>query len=182
MKHRDSWGNPPAVLCLIPQSPNPPILQSGKRGAGGNPNGACLSTFIFYFFPAILLPLSAVWLMSPQSDCSDCISSVGKPHREKYQIQIVAQVHGSTCADDLTKLVPSILMLRKLKASSLHYSGSNFIMRQKGYHSVSTTPNIWKSPTDLLARCEKHWSRAWRPLQITHLTIPNVKCKEKVFR
>ena len=138
--------------------------------------------YVYPLFPAILLPLSVVWLMSPQSDCSDCISSVGKPHREKYQIQIVAQVHGSTCVDDLTKLVPSILMLRKLKASSLHYSGSNFIMRQKGYHSVSTTPNIWKSPTDLLARCEKHWSRAWRPLQITHLTIPNVKCKEKVFR
>ena len=106
----------------------------------------------------------------------------GKATQRNTKFKIVAQVHGSTCADDLTRLVPSILMLRKLKASSLHYSGSNFIMRQKGYHSVSTTPNIWKSPTDLLARCEKHWSRAWRPLQITHLTIPNVKCKEKVFR
>ena len=61
-------------------------------------------------------------------------------------------------------------------------SGSNCIMWQKRYHSVSATPKIWKRPTDLLARFDKRWSRAWSPLQITHLNIPNVKCKEKIFR
>ena len=162
--------NPP-----ISQSSNPAIRQ--KRGRRQSEWSMSIH-FYFLFFSRYIVASFCSLADVPSVRLLRLHFVCGKATQRNTKFGF----HGSTCVDDLTKLVPSILMLRKLKASSLHYSGSNFIMRQKGYHSVSTTPNIWKSPTDLLARCEKHWSRAWRPLQITHLTIPNVRCKEKIFR